>query len=70
MDPEIDLICLSSLKLITEFEFWAKKVISGNYGAWNSQNFMKIAKNFWKSSDLQKINFYAVCNAEEACKIP
>ena len=44
----IDLICLYSPKLIAEFEFCAKKAISGSYGVENSQTFLKIAKEFLK----------------------
>ena len=42
----IYLICLHSLKSFVEFEFCAKKAISGSYGLENSQNFLKKAKNF------------------------
>ena len=46
VDPEIDLICLSSVKSFAEFEFCAKKAISGSYGLENSQKFLKKVKNF------------------------
>ena len=42
----IYLICLHSLKSFVEFEFCAKKAISGSYGLENSQIFLKKAKNF------------------------
>ena len=48
VDPEIGLICLSSVKSFAEFEFCAKKAISGRYGLENSQKFLKkprISKN-------------------------
>ena len=41
----IDLICLYSPKSVVEFEFDAKKAISGSYDVENSQNIMKIASN-------------------------
>ena len=42
----IHSICLYSPKSIVEFEFCAKKAISGIYGLENSQKFLKKAKNF------------------------
>ena len=42
----IYLICLHSLKSFVEFEFCAKKAISGSYGLENSQIFLKKVKNF------------------------
>ena len=42
----IYLIYQYSPKSIVESKFCAKKAISGSYGAENSQNSLKIAKNF------------------------
>ena len=44
----IYLKCLYSPKSFVEFEFFAKRVISGSYGLENSQKFLKKAKNLWK----------------------
>ena len=52
------MISPSSVKSFAEFEFCAKKAISGSYGLENSPKFLKNAKNFQKYQNLPKIEFY------------
>ena len=54
LDIIIDLIQVSSFKLIVEFEFRIKHLISGNYSIENNQKTLKITKfaKKWISTDL------------------
>ena len=54
VDIIIDLMQVSSFKLIVEFEFRITQFISGNYGIENSQKTLKITKfsKKWISADL------------------
>ena len=55
VDIMIDLISVSSFKLIVEFEFRIKQFISGNYGIENSQNMLKITKFAKKVRSVDKM---------------
>ena len=56
----IDLICLYCLKSFVEFEYCAKKAISGSYGVENSRKFLKKAKKFgFFALKLNHFNFIA-----------
>jgi len=48
------MISPSSVKSFAEFEFCAKKAISGSYGLQNSQKFLKKSQVFLKISKLAR----------------